>query len=83
MKSPLKILVSSALITEDAKDDFLNFAEKGQKCFEEFIHDRLLPTSTLSFGLNEKAQAEDLLSDWMEKIKSLCGRQGDQVVRGA
>ena len=48
VKTPLKNLVSSALVKQNAKDDILNFPEKGQKRFEEFINDRLLPTSTRS-----------------------------------
>ena len=47
-KSPLKSLVSSALVTEIAKDALQHFPEKGQKRFEEFVHSRLLPTPTLS-----------------------------------
>ena len=66
MKSPLKSLVSSALVTEDAKDDFLNFAEKGQKCFEEFIHDRLLLTSTLSVLDSVKKLKLKTFSNWVE-----------------
>ena len=48
LQSPLKSLVSSAIIPDDAKDDILHFAEKIQKHFEEFIQNRLLTTSTLS-----------------------------------
>jgi hypothetical protein len=46
--SPLKSFVSSVLVPEDAKDDILHFGEKGQKRFEEFVRERLLPTSKLS-----------------------------------
>ena len=46
--SPLKSLLSSALVTEKAKDDLQHFPEKGQKRFEEFVHSILLSTSTLS-----------------------------------
>jgi hypothetical protein len=46
--SPLKSFVSSVLVPEDAKDDILHFGEKGQKRFEEFVCERLLPTSKLS-----------------------------------
>ena len=44
LPSPLKSLVSSALVPNNAKDDIFHFAEKGQKRFEDFINDRLLST---------------------------------------
>ena len=48
LSSPLKSLVSSALVPNNAKDDILHFAENGQKRLEDFINDRLLPTPTVS-----------------------------------
>jgi len=39
---PLKSLVSSALVSEEAKQGILCFAEKGQKCFDEFVYQRLM-----------------------------------------
>lgn len=45
VKMPLKNLVSSAPVKENGRDEILNFSEEGQKRFEEFINDRMLPTS--------------------------------------
>jgi len=44
IKTPLKDLVLSVVVTDNAKYDILHFQEKGQKRFEEFI-DRFLSTS--------------------------------------
>lgn len=77
-KSPLKSLVSSALVTEKAKDDLQHFPEKGQKRFEEFVHNRLLPTSTLSVWDPMKKLKLKTFSNWMEKTKV---RVGDKVVK--
>ena len=76
--SPLKSLVSSALIPSSAKDDILHFAEKGQTRFEEFIRDRLLPTSTLSVWDSQKKLKLKTFSNWMEKTKV---RVGDKVIK--
>ena len=48
VQCPLKSLVSSALVPENAVDDILNFPQKGQQCLEEFVTDRLMSTSTQS-----------------------------------
>ena len=40
-KTPLKSLVSSALVSVGAKNDILEFAEKGQKHFEEFVSEEM------------------------------------------
>ena len=40
--SPLKSLVSSALVPNNAKDDTLHFAEKGQKRLDDFINNILI-----------------------------------------
>ena len=53
------------LVSEDAKHDLQQFAKKGQKCFEEFIHDRLLPKSL--FGIQGKKLKLKTFSNWMEK----------------
>ena len=76
-KSPLKSLLSSALVTEKAMDDLQHFPEKGQKCFEEFVDNRLLPTSTLCLGPHEEAKTKDLFQ-LDGKTKGLCG---DKVVK--
>ena len=44
----LKSLVSSALISKEAKNDILQFTELGQKRYEEFVFERLKMTSKLS-----------------------------------
>ena len=44
-KTPLKSLVLSALMPKDTKDDVIQYANKGQKKFVEFVKERLLPTS--------------------------------------
>jgi len=45
VESPLKSVLSSALVPEKAKEDILCYAEKGQKRFEVFFEDRLLHSS--------------------------------------
>ena len=47
-KTPLKNIASSALIPDSAKSDILQFKERGQARLQEFIDERLLPTSELS-----------------------------------
>jgi len=37
VNTPLKSLVSSALVSDAAKQDIVHFTEKGQKYFEEFV----------------------------------------------
>ena len=44
----LKNLVSSALVSKEAKNDILQFTELGQKRYEEFGSERLKMTSKLS-----------------------------------
>ena len=80
--SPLNSLVSSALVTETAKDDLQHFPEKGQKHFEESVRNRLLPTSTLSVWDPMKKLKLKTFSNWMDKNKGSCGCQGGQVTRG-
>ena len=77
-KSPLKSLVSSALVPDVAKYDMLHFAEKGQKRFEEFVHDRLLPTSILSVWDPMKKFKLKTFSNCMEKTR-VC--VGDKVIK--
>ena len=76
--SPLKSLVSSALVPSDAKNDILNFAEKGQARFQDFINERLLSTSTISVWDPMKKLKLKTFSNWMEKIKV---RTGDKVIK--
>ena len=75
MKSPLKNLASSALVPEKAKGDILHFAQKGQKHFEEFIHRRLLPTSTISIWDSMKKLKLKTFSNWIEKTKMHLGNK--------
>ena len=77
-KTPLKNIVSSALVQSDAKDDILHFKEKGQKRLEEFIHDRLLSSSVLSIWDPMKKLKLKTFSNWMEKTKI---RVGDKVIK--
>lgn len=78
VKYPLKNLGSSALVPEYANDDLLCFAESGQKRFEEFIHDRLLPTSALLIWVSMKKLKLKTFSNWMERTKV---RVGDKVIK--
>ena len=55
LPSPLKSLVSSAIVPNNAKDDILHFAEKGQKRLEDFINDKLLSTLTVSVWDSKKS----------------------------
>lgn len=63
---------------EDAKDDILNFPEKGQKRFEEFINDRLLPTSNLSIWDPVLQLKLRTFSNWMDNTKV---RVGDKIIK--
>ena len=80
-KTPLKNIVSSALIPDSAKSDILNFKEKGQARFHEFIKDRLLPYSELFIWSPMKKIKLKTFSNWMEKKQNPRGRQGRQVAR--
>jgi len=42
VNTPLKSLVLSALMSEEAKQDILCSAENVRKCFEEFVYQRLM-----------------------------------------
>lgn len=77
-KTPLKSLVSSALVSDGAKNDVLQFAEKGQKRFEEFVSERLISTSRLSVWDKMKKLKLKTFSNWMEKRKV---RVGDKVIK--
>lgn len=45
--TPLKNLASSALIG-DVKLDILQYSSKGQKAFEDFVKERLLPSPPIT-----------------------------------
>ena len=76
--SPLKSLVSSALVPNNADDDILHFAEKGQKRFEDFINDRLLSTLTVSVIDLIKKPKLKTFSNLGDKIKV---QTGDKVIK--
>ena len=80
MNTPLKSLVSSVLVSEEAKQDILCLADKGQQCFEEFVYQRL--TSRSSQSVWDKMKKLELKafskSNWMEKTKL---RVGDTVIK--
>ena len=74
----MKNIASSALIPDEAKDDILHFAEKGQKRFLDFIQDRLLPTSQISvWDPLQKSKLKNF-SNWMQKTKV---HIGDKVIK--
>ncbi len=77
-KTQLKSLVSSALVTVEAKNDILQFAEKGQQRFKEFVSERLISTSTLSVWDKMKKLKLKSFSNWMDKRNV---RVGDKVIK--
>ena len=78
VKTPLKSLVSSALVSEEAKHDILHYAEKGRKRFEELVYERLTSTSTLSVWDKMKKLKLKAFSNWMDIMKV---RIGDKVIK--
>jgi len=60
IETPLKNLSSSAVIAKDMKDDILEFPSKGQKALEDFVEDRLKPSSQNSIWQPIKKLAENL-----------------------
>jgi len=77
-KTPLKNIVSSALVQDDAKNDILHYQEKGEKRLQEFIQDRLLSSSELSVWDPMKKLKLKTFLNWMEKSKI---RVGDKVIK--
>jgi len=41
----MKSVVLVALVPEEGKEEILCYADKGQKRFDEFVEDKLLPSS--------------------------------------
>ncbi|EDO39798.1 predicted protein [Nematostella vectensis] len=78
VKTPLKSLVSSALVPEIAKEDILLFAEKGQRRYAQFVEERLLPESKLSVWDPMKKLKLKTFASCMEKTKV---RVGVKVVK--
>ena len=73
VESPLKSVVSSALVPEKPKEGILRYAEKGQ-----FVKDRLLPPSKHSLWDAMKKLKLKTFSNWMEITKV---RVGDKVIK--
>ena len=78
LNTPLRNITSSVLITAAASTDILYYPEKGQKRFETFITNRLLPTSTLSIWDLLPQLKLVSFSTW-NKIKSV--KVGDKVMK--
>ena len=68
-KFPLKSLVSSAIVPTEAKNDIINFDQKGQLQFEQFVETRLLSTSSSSVW------------DTMKKMKLKLSQIGSNCVK--
>ena len=77
-KFPLKSLVSSGIVPTEAKNDIINFAQKGQLQFEQFVETRLLSTSSSSVWDTMKKMILKTFSNWMEKTKL---RIGEKVIK--
>ena len=48
VETPLKNIASSAVVPDNMHHDVSNYADLGQKRFEQFVEERLLPESTVS-----------------------------------
>ena len=48
VNTPLKNLMTSALVAEEAKSDILNYAQKGQITYGKFVSERIVSTSRSS-----------------------------------
>ena len=77
-KTPLKSLVSSTLVEDKAKNDILQFADKGQKHYEAFVSERLISTSKGSVWDKMKKLNLKTFSNWMEDKKV---RIGEKVLK--
>ena len=78
LPSPLKSLVSSALVPNNSKDDILRFAEKGQKRFKDFINDRFLSTPTVLVWDPMKKLYLKTFSNLGDKLEV---QKGDKVIK--
>ena len=72
----LKSLVSSVLVSKEAKNDILQFAELGQKRYKEFVSLKL----TLNLSVLDKMKKLNLkaFSNWMDKKKV---QEGDKIIK--
>ena len=75
-KFPLKRLVSSAIVPTEAKNDIINFAQKGQVQFEQFVETRLLSLNHI-YNRRQGVFGNNLmnisLSIFMNLLINLCG----------
>ena len=74
-RTPLKNLASSALIPEKVKYDILNYATEGQKCFDDFVQERLFSNSTISVWDTIKKIKLKTFSNYMQPIKTKTGEK--------
>jgi len=59
--------VSLALVPEEGKEEILCYTDKGQKRFEEFVENRLLPSSQHSSWEAMKNLKLKTFSNWMDE----------------
>ena len=78
MESPVRNIVSSAIVPANVKTDLLSFAKEGQNRFEEFVQNRLLQTSSVSIWEPMRKLKLKTFANCMEKTK-VC--LGDKVVK--
>ena len=76
--TPLKNIVSSALIPEAVKPDILRYPEKGQAAHEAFVADRLMTGSHQSIWDPMKKMKLKNFSNWTQKTKV---KFGDKVIK--
>ena len=76
--TPLRNIVSSALIPEKAKEHILNLAKIGQERYTIFVQDRLLLTSQRSIWDKITKLKLKSFSNWMTKSRITVG---DKVVK--
>ena len=76
--SNLKNLASSAIVPEDAKDDILHMAEKGQEHFEKFVNEKLQVDSNLSVWDSMKKTKLHTFANMTQNTKIALG---DKVIK--
>ena len=77
-KMDLKNIASSTWIPEEAKDDILNFDQKGLEAEKEFIKERLLLNSPKSIWDHIIKPKIKSFSTWMPKTRVSIG---DKVIK--
>ena len=78
VKTLLKSVVSSALVPDNAQKNILQYPQLGQDCYEEFVNNRLLPSSPQSLWDTITLLKLKRFSNWMEKKKI---KVGDKAVK--